>query len=236
MESSGSKRIIFFFDNVKNFSMAFGVQMSKFFGGAVLVLLVVVIVQQLIYGGRVDPDSVALPDTVVVRDTCWLPDTSGWVEGGGTQPVDLDSLAKVWKDAWLAEWLTAHADSGFAADSLAPVLPAQAELASLDTTIEGLCRFQVDYILPPFDLWRVRVSERFEVTKLVTIKAPYPKPVYPKWSIEAMLVGGKLIGEKDKYRVGILGGIFHKRAGLVFGLDTQGYWFGIGYQWRLGKG
>ena len=212
--------------------------MSKFFGGAALVLFVIVILQQLIYGGRVDPGSVELPepDTVTVRDTCWLPDTSGWVAGGGTQSVNLDSLAGTWKDEWLAEWLSAHADSGLAADSIEPVLPANAEMASLDTTIEGLCRFQVDYLFPPIDLWRVRVSERFTVTKLVTIKAPYPLSVYPKWSVVAMLVGGKLTGETDRYRLGILGGLFHKRAGLVFGLDAQGYWFGIGYQWRLGKG
>ena len=209
--------------------------MERFFGGAALVLLVLVVIQQLIYGGRVDPDSVDLPapDTVVMRDTCWLPDTSGWVVGGGTQQVNLDSLAGAWKDEWLAEWLAAHADSGLAADSLEPVLPANAEMASLDTTIEGLCHFQVDYLFPPIDLWRVRVSERFTVTKLVTIKAPYPVPAYPKWSVEAMLVGGKLTGEADKYRVGIFGGIFHKRAGLVLGLDTQGYWLGIGYQWGL---
>ena len=210
--------------------------MNRFFGGSALVLFLIVILQQVFYGGRIDPDSVDLPDTVVVRDTCWLPDTSGWVAGGGTQSVNLDSLAGTWKDEWLAEWLSAHSDSGFAADSLELVLPANAELASLDTTIAGLCRFQVDYLFPPYDLWRVRVSERFEVTKTMTVKEPYPDPVYPKWSVEAMLVGGKLIGEKDKYRVGILGGIFHKRTGLVFGLDTQGYWFGIGYQWRLGKG
>ena len=216
--------------------------MNKFLGGSAFILLVVVILQQLIYGGRVDPDSVELPepDTVVVRDTCWLPGTSGWVEGEGVQPVDLDSLAEAWKDEWLTEWLAAQADadSGITVDSsgIEPVLPANAEMASLDTTIEGLCHFQVDYLLPPYDLWRVRVSERFEVTKTVTINDPYPVPVYPKWSVEAMLVGGKLTGETDRYRVGFLGGIFHKRTGLVFGLDTQGYWFGVSYCWRLGKG
>ena len=209
--------------------------MERFFGGAALVLLVLVVIQQLIYGGRVDPGSVELPepDTVTVRDTCWLPDTSGWVAGGGTQSVNLDSLAGAWKDEWLAEWLVAHADSGLAADSIEPVLPANAEMASLDTTIAGLCRFQVDYLFPPFDLWRVRVSERFQVINTVTIKEPYPKPVYPKWSVEAMLVGGKLTGETDRYRVGFMGGIFHKRTGLVFGLDTQGYWLGVSYCWRL---
>ena len=214
--------------------------MNRFLGGSVFILLVVVVIQQLIYGGRINPDSVDLPepDTVVVRDTCWLPDTSGWVEGEGTQAVDLDSLAEVWKDEWLTEWLAQHADT-ILSDSIVqsePILPDEAEMASLDTTIEGLCRFQVDYILPPYDLWRVRVSDRFEVTKTVTVKEPYPVPVYPKWSIEVMLVGGKPTGEVDKYRVGFLGGIYHKRAGLVFGLDTQGYWFGVGYRWRLGKG
>ena len=216
--------------------------MNKFLGGSAFILMVVVVIQQLIYGGRVDLDSVELPeaDTVVVRDTCWLPDHSGWVEGEGVQLVDLDSLAEVWKDEWLVEWLAEHAesDSGFVEDSLIieTVLPANAEIASLDTTIKGLCRFQVDYILPPYDLWRLRVSDRFEVTKTMTIEKPYPVAVYPKWSVEAMLVGGKLTGEVDKYRVGFLGGIYHKRVGLVFGLDTQGYWFGVGYRCRLGKG
>lgn len=216
--------------------------MNRFLGGAAVILLVVVVIQQLIYGGRIGPESVELPkpDTVVVCDTCWLPDTSGWVEGEGVQSVDLDSLAEAWKDEWLVEWLAAHveSDSGFVEDSLSIelVLPANAEMASLDTTVEGLCRFQVDYILPPYDLWRLRVSDRFEVTKTMTIEKPYPVAVYPKWSIEVMLVGGKLTGESDKYRVGFLGGIYHKRAGLVLGLDTQGYWFGVGYRWRLGKG
>ncbi len=140
-----------------------------------MALLVIVILQQVFYGGRIDPELVKLPapDTVVVRDTCWLPDTSGWVEGGGTQQVNLDSLAGAWKDEWLAEWLSAQADadSGVSVDSLAPILPAHAELASLDTTIAGLCRFQVDYILPPYDLWRVQVSERFAVTKTMTVSA-----------------------------------------------------------------
>ena len=218
--------------------------MNKFLGGSAFILLIVVFLQQLIYGGRVDPDSVDLPetDTVVVRDTCWLPDTSGWKEGEGVQLVDLDSLAEAWKDEWLTEWLAAHtnSDSGLSADSsgigLEPVLPANAEMASLDTLIEGLCRFQVDYILPPYDLWQVRVSERFEISETVRIKEPYPSPVYPKWSVEAMLVGGKSTTGSDKYRIGILGGIYHKRAGLVFGLDTQGYWLGVSYCWRLGTG
>ena len=215
--------------------------MERFFGSAAIVLFVIVILQQVFYGGRVDPDLIDLPepDTVVVRDTCWLPDTSGWVEGGGTQSVNLDSLAEAWKDEWLIEWLAAHTnlDSGLTADSsgigLEPVLPANAEMASLDTTVEGLCRFQVDYILPPFDLWRVRVSERFEVTKTMTIAKPYSVAVYPKWSIEAAIFGGEYTEGSDKYRVGFLGGIYHKRTGLVLGLDTQGYWFGVGYRWRL---
>ena len=218
--------------------------MNKFLGGSAFILLVVVVIQQLIFSKRVNPDSVDLPepDTVVVRDTCWLPDTSGWKEGEGVQRVDLDSLAEAWKDEWLTEWLAAHtnSDSGLSADSsgigLEPVLPANAEMASLDTLIEGLCRFQVDYILPPYDLWQVRVSERFEISETVRIKEPYPSPVYPKWSVEAMLVGGKSTTGSDKYRVGFLGGIFHKRTGLVFGLDTQGYWLGASYCWRLGKG
>ncbi len=214
--------------------------MNKFLGGSALVLLLVVVVQQLIYGGRVDPDSVDLPkpDTIVVRDTCWLPGTSGWVKGGGTQPVNLDSLAEAWKDEWLAQNKAVKYDTSgdSSVEWQGPTLPGEAEMASLDTTIAGLCRFQVDYLLPPFDLWRVRVSELFQVTSTITIRSPYPVPVYPKWSVEAMLVGGKLTGETDRYRVGFLGGIFHKRTGLVFGLDTQGYWFGVSYCWRLGKG
>ena len=216
--------------------------MNRLLGGAALALLVIVILQQVFYGGRVDPDSVGLPqpDTVVMRDTCWLPDTSGWVEGAGVQPVDLDSLAEVWQDEWLAEWLIENRaekyDTAGSVDQPESSLPPNAEMASLDTTIEGLCRFQVDYILPPFDLWRVRVLDRFEVTKTVTVREPYPSPVYPKWSVEAMLVGGKIGGETDRYRVGIMGGIFHRRTGLVFGLDTQGYWLGVSYCWQLGKG
>ena len=214
--------------------------MNRLLGGAALVLFLIVILQQVFYGGRIDPDSVELPepDTVVVRDTCWLPDTTGWMEGGGTQSVNLDSLTEAWKDEWLTQWLAEHADTILSDSAVQsePTLPDDAEMASLDTTIEGLCRFQVDYLLPPYDLWRVRVSERFEVTKTVTINDPYPVPVYPKWSVEAMLVGGKSTTGSDKYRVGVLGGIFHKRTGFVFGLDTQGYWFGIGYRWRLGKG
>ena len=116
------------------------------------------------------------------------------------------------------------------------ILPVSARMASLDTMMVGLCRLQVDYVLPPYNLWRVRISERFEVAKTVTINKPCPVPVYPKWSVEAMLVGGKITGGSDKYRVGFLGGIYRERVGLVVGLDTQGYWFGIGFRWRLGKG
>ncbi len=210
--------------------------MNKVLGGAVLLLTVVVIVQRWIYGGRVDPDLVELsePDTVLVCDTVWYPDTSVWVEGVGMQEVDMDSLAEVWRDEWLKEWLagrrdSVEADSGVRAK---PELPEEAEIASLDTTIVGLCRLRVDYVLPPYDLWRLSVSERYEVRRTVTVKEPYAVPVYPRWSVEAVLLGGGLTGD-DKYRVGIMGGLFYRRVGVVLGLDTQGYWLGVGYRWRL---
>ena len=236
--------------------------MERFFGGSALVLFVIVVLQQVFYGGRVDPDSVELPlpDTVTVHDTLWLEPEVGIVQGEEPVEIDIDSLLAAWevemgdsiRGVIEAGWqVGAEAAGGGSlefpvADSSlvstpgflrsGAILPVSARLASLDTMMVGLCRLQVDYVLPPYNLWRVRVSERFEVTKTVTIKEPYAVPVYPKWEVEAMLVGGKLTGESDKYRVGFLGGLYHKRTGLVFGLDTQGYWFGFGYRWRLGKG
>ena len=38
------------------------------------------------------------------------------------------------------------------------ILPVSARMASLDTMMVGLCRLQVDYVLPPYNLWRVRVG------------------------------------------------------------------------------
>ena len=246
--------------------------MNRFLGGAALVLFMIVILQHVFYSGRVDLDSVELPlpDTVLVVDTFWLEPEVGIVQGDAPVEIDIDSLLAAWESE-LGDSLRAAIEAGWqvgdeivggdslefpvADSSLAStpgflrsgaVLPVSARLASLDTLMVGLCRLQVDYVLPPYNLWRVRVSERFEITKTVTIKKPYAVPVYPKWSVEAMFVGGKLTDEADKcgkltdeadkYRVGFLGGIYHKRAGLVFGLDTQGYWLGFGYRWRLGKG
>ena len=236
--------------------------MERFFGGLALVLFIIVILQQVFYGGRVDPGSVELPlpDTLVVVDTLWLEPEVGIVQGDEPVEINIDSLLAAW-EAELSDSIREAIETGWQAggelvggDSLefpvvddsivstpgflrsGAILPVSARLASLDTMMVGLCRLQVDYVLPPYNLWRVRVSERFEVTKTVTIKEPYAVPVYPKWEVEAMLVGGKLTGESDKYRVGFLGGLYHKRTGLVFGLDTQGYWFGFGYRWRLGKG
>ena len=233
--------------------------MERFFGGSALVLFVIVILQQVFYGGRVDPGSIELPlpDTVLVIDTLWLEPEVGIVQGDEPVEIDIDSLLAAW-EAELSDSIRESIESGWQVDTevvggdslefpalddslvsspgflgSGAILPVSARLASLDTMMVGLCRLQVDYVLPPYNLWRVRVSERFEVTKTVTIKEPYTVPVYPKWSVDAMLVGGKLTGESDKYRVGFLGGIYHKRTGLVLGLDTQGYWVGVGYRWRL---
>ena len=231
--------------------------MERFFAGSALVLLVIVFLQQVFYGGRVDPDSVELPppDTVTVVDTLWLEPEVGIVQGDEPVEIDIDSLLAAW-EAELGDSIRESIEAGWqvgaevvGGDSVevpvddlvsspgflrsGAILPVSARMASLDTMMVGLCRLQVNYVLPPYNLWRVRVSERFEITKMVTINKPYPVPVYPKWSVEAMLIGGKSTTGSDKYRVGILGGIFHKRTGLVFGLDTQGYWFGIGYRWRL---
>ena len=238
--------------------------MERFLGGSALVLFVIVILQQIFYGGRVDPGSVELPLSrsfgMLVVDTLWLEPEVGIVQGDEPVEINIDSLLAAW-EAELSDSIRGVIEAGWqvgaevvGGDSLefpvvddslvsspgflrsGAILPVSARLASLDTMMVGLCRLQVDYVLPPYNLWRVRVSERFQITKTVTIKEPYAVPVYPKWEVEAMLVGGKLTDEADKYRVGFLGGIYHKRAGLVFGLDTQGYWFGIGYRWRLGKG
>jgi len=63
------------------------------------VLFVIVILQQVFYGGRVDPDSVELPqpDTVLVVDTLWLEPEVGIVQGDAPVEIDIDSLLAAWE-------------------------------------------------------------------------------------------------------------------------------------------